>query len=79
MTKLSLANTYHDLPLEKVRKMVGETVVAAHPRIDTSSLDKVVQRIGITVKELATAPNLDDHPWIEETGTLAFRTLGPWS
>ena len=32
MTRLSLANTYHGLPLDKTRKLVGENALAAYPR-----------------------------------------------
>src|SRR5262249_12040368 len=31
MTKLSLASTYHDLPVEKVRKLVGGNALDAYP------------------------------------------------
>ena len=79
MTRLSLVFTYHDLPIESVRKLVGENALAAYPRLDGKALSKVAERIGVPVKELATAPDLSQHPYVAKTGTLAFRTVGPWS
>jgi predicted TIM-barrel fold metal-dependent hydrolase len=79
MTKLSLAFTYHDLPTDKVRKLVGENVLDAYPRLDGSALTKVAERVGLAVTEIATAPDLSRHAYVWKTGTLAFRTVGPWS
>jgi predicted TIM-barrel fold metal-dependent hydrolase len=79
MTKLSLAFTYHDLPLEKVRKLVGGNALDAYPRLDRQVLLAVAERVGMAVDDIVSAPDLDMHPWIRSTGTLAFRTVGPWS
>lgn len=79
MTRLSLANTYHDLPIDKVRKMAGENAIDAYPRLDGKELSKVAQRVGIRSSEIAIAPDLSEYPYIKETATLAFRTLGWWS
>jgi predicted TIM-barrel fold metal-dependent hydrolase len=79
MTKLSLASTYHDLPVDKVRRLVGENMLDAFPRLDADALAKVAARVGPTPAELQDVPDLDAHPWIRATGTLAFRTDGPWN
>jgi hypothetical protein len=42
-------------------------------------LSEVAERVGIRVKEIMVAPDLDKYPYIKGTGTLAFRTLGEWS
>jgi hypothetical protein len=79
MTRLSLANTYHDLPLDKVRKLVGENALAAYPRLDAGALNKVAARVGVPVDEIESAPDLAQFPYISQTGTLGFRTEGPWN
>jgi predicted TIM-barrel fold metal-dependent hydrolase len=79
MTRLSLAFTYHDLPIGPVRRLVGENALKAYPRVDGKALRKVAESIGVSVNELATAPDLGKYPRLAKTGTLAFRTIGPWS
>jgi hypothetical protein len=79
MTKLSLAFTYHDLPIEPVRQLVGENALAAYPRLDAEALSNVAEGIRVPVKGLATAPDLNKHPYVAKIGTLAFRKVGPWS
>jgi predicted TIM-barrel fold metal-dependent hydrolase len=78
-TRLSIAHNYHGLPLEKVRKLLGENALDAFPRIDAETLYKVSAAVGITTTELAVAPVLADHQDVEGTGTLAFRAHGAWS
>jgi predicted TIM-barrel fold metal-dependent hydrolase len=56
MTRLSLANTYHDLPLESVRRLVGENALDAYPRLDRQALSKVAERVGFRANEIATGP-----------------------
>jgi len=79
MTRLSLAFTYHDLPLDKVRKLLGENALDAYPRLDAAALHKVAERVGVQADEIATAPDLAEYPYVFDIGTLAFRTEGPWS
>lgn len=79
MTRLSLASTYHGLPLDKVRKLVGENALDCYPRLDGAALGKVGGRIGPTVEEISTAPALSEHSVVTTTGTLGFRTQGAWS
>ncbi len=79
MTRLALANTYHDLPVDKVRKMAGENALNCFPRLDGKALRKVADRIGPSVEEVTTAPDLSKYSVIGETGTLAFRTMGAWA
>jgi hypothetical protein len=67
------------LPLEKVRRMVGANCVDAYPRLDAAALDEVARRVGMPVDEIERAPDLSQHRWITDAGTLAFRTSGPWS
>jgi predicted TIM-barrel fold metal-dependent hydrolase len=78
-TRLALANTFHGLPLEKVRRMLGANCVDAYPRLDPAALDEVAKRVGVPVDEIDRAPDLSQHRWITDAGTLAFRTSGPWS
>jgi hypothetical protein len=78
MTRAALANTYHGLPLDKVRKIVGENALDAYPRLDGRALHQVAAEIGPSVEELQVAPDLTTYPYATETGTYAFRTHGPW-
>jgi predicted TIM-barrel fold metal-dependent hydrolase len=77
-TRLSIAHNYHGLPLDKVRKLLGENAYAAFPRVDREVLAKVAADIGMSPDDLSEAPDLDGYPDIEGTGTLAFRTVGAW-
>ena len=70
MTRLSLANTYHDLPLKKVRKLVGENALDAYPRLDEEALKVVATRVGVRVDEIGTAPT--------STSIRLFGTPGRW-
>jgi len=79
MTRLSLAFNYHDLPLDKVRKLLGENALDAYPRLDRAALGKVAGRIGIRADEIGSAPDMSEHAYVYERGTLAFRSEGPWS
>jgi predicted TIM-barrel fold metal-dependent hydrolase len=79
MTRLSLAFTYHDLPVDKVRKLVGENALRAYPRLDEGALRKVAEHLDVGVDEIAEAPDLAKHSYVNETGTLGFRTYGAWS
>ncbi len=79
MTRLSLAFTYHDLPLDKVRMILGENAFDAFPRLDSQALHKVAARVGITPAEISLAPEMEDHLYVYERGTLGFRTEGPWN
>src|SRR5262249_28899041 len=78
-TRLSIAHNYHGLPLDKVRMLLGENALDAFPRLDRETLHKVAADVGISTSELAEAPVLADHPDVEGTGTLAFRSRGAWS
>jgi predicted TIM-barrel fold metal-dependent hydrolase len=78
-TRLSLAYSYHGLPLDKVRMLLGENAIDAYPRLDTPALRQAASRIGVRVSEIETAPELSNYADIVNTGTLAFRTEGPWS
>jgi predicted TIM-barrel fold metal-dependent hydrolase len=79
MTRLSLAFNYHGLPLDKVRRLLGLNALDAFPRLDAGALAAVADKVGIRPEEIAEAPNLDDHGYVRERGTLAFRTEGPWN
>jgi hypothetical protein len=79
MTRLSLANTYHGLPIDKVRKLLGTNALDAFPRLDPSALEKVAARVGPCPEEIDAPPDLREYAYVHERGTLAFRTDGPWS
>lgn len=78
MTRLALANTYHGLPLDKVRLLAGENAIDCYPRLDRGALRKVAARIGPRVEEIMRPPDVDRKSLIDATGTLAFRTGGAW-
>jgi hypothetical protein len=78
-TRLSIANTYHGLPIEKVRKLLGENALEAYPRLDAQMLRKCAAEIGMRTSELTEAPDLSQHPDVFDTGSLGFRTEGAWS
>jgi hypothetical protein len=79
MTKLALATTYHDLPLDKVRKMAGINLLDAYPRSDRAVLNEVANRVGVTADEIATEPDLGKYPFVGDSGSMGFRKYGPWS
>jgi predicted TIM-barrel fold metal-dependent hydrolase len=79
MTRLSVANTYHDLPLDKVRMLLGENAVNCYPRLSLEDLEEVAHRIGPSPEALSAAPDLSSFELMTTTGTLAFRTQGAWS
>jgi predicted TIM-barrel fold metal-dependent hydrolase len=79
MTRLSIAHTYHGLPLDKVRRLLGTNALDAFPRLDAPALEKVASRVGIGPREIDDAPDLREYAYVHERGTLAFRTEGPWS
>jgi predicted TIM-barrel fold metal-dependent hydrolase len=79
MTRLSLAFTYHGLPLPEVRQLLGGNAVDAYPRLDAAELARVAERVGIRPDEIAEAPDMSLYPYVHERGTLAFRTEGPWN
>jgi predicted TIM-barrel fold metal-dependent hydrolase len=79
MTRLSLAFNYHGLPIDKVRRLLGQNALDAFPCLDAAALDKVAARVGPTPAELGAAPDLAQHAYIHERGTLAFREEGPWN
>jgi predicted TIM-barrel fold metal-dependent hydrolase len=78
MSRLSLANTFHDMPIDKVRKIVGLNAFDAYPRLDRGALTEVVERVGVTAAEISTAPDLTEFPQVQNTGTMGFRTQGDW-
>jgi predicted TIM-barrel fold metal-dependent hydrolase len=79
MTRLSLAFNYHGLPIDEVRRLLGLNALDAFPCLDGAALDKVAARIGPTPAEIGTAPDLAQHAYVHERGTLAFREEGPWN
>jgi predicted TIM-barrel fold metal-dependent hydrolase len=78
-TRLSLACSYHGLPLDGARKLLGENLLATYPRVVAEPLREAAARIGVTVREISAAPDLSRHAEAIDTGTLAFRSEGPWS
>ena len=79
MTRLSLAFNYHDLPLDKVRRLLGLNALDAFPRLDATALDKVAARVGVRPVEIGAPPDMRRHAYVHERGTLAFREEGPWN
>ena len=73
LTRLSLANTFHDLPESPVRKMIGQNAIACYG-LDTQKLDKVAGRIGPDMTELRSEPDLALVP--NNYRGSGFRTIG---
>jgi hypothetical protein len=71
--------TCQGLPLDKVRRLLGLNALDAFPCLDSATLDSVATRIGACPEEIAAAPDLRNHAYVDERGTLAFRTEGPWN
>jgi predicted TIM-barrel fold metal-dependent hydrolase len=79
MTRLSLAFNYSGLPLEKVRRLLGLNALDAFPRLDAAALDKVAGRVGPRPEEIESVPDMSEHAYVHDRGTLGFRDEGPWN
>jgi predicted TIM-barrel fold metal-dependent hydrolase len=73
VTRLSLANTFHDLPDSPVRKMTGENAVRCYG-LDVDALGPIAARIGPDLGELQHAPDLAQVP--DNYHGSGFRTHG---
>jgi hypothetical protein len=62
-----------------VRRLLGLNALDAFLRLDSATLDSVAMRIGVCPEETAAAPDLRNHAYVHERGTLAFRIEGPWN
>jgi predicted TIM-barrel fold metal-dependent hydrolase len=78
MTRLALANTYHGLPVDKVRRIVGYNSLDAYPRLNGGALREIAGRIGPRVDEVSVGPDLSMYAYIRNISTLAFRAHGTW-
>ncbi|MGH9030409.1 MAG: amidohydrolase family protein, partial [Acidimicrobiales bacterium] len=76
VTRLSLAQTFHGLPEAAVRAMVGANAIDCY-RLDEAALGAVAERVGPSLAELTTSPDLDQIP--ERYQGYGFRTRGAWS
>jgi predicted TIM-barrel fold metal-dependent hydrolase len=76
LTRLSLANTFHELPEAAVRQMCGENAIRIY-QLDPEPLRGIAERIGPTPGELAAAPDLSELP--EGYVGFGFRTRGAYS
>ncbi len=75
-TRLSLANTFAGVDESEMRKMVGGNAIACYG-LDPVALAHVAERIGPTVEELTTTPDLGLVP--ERYPGLGFRRDGTWT
>jgi predicted TIM-barrel fold metal-dependent hydrolase len=57
LTPISLANTFHGLPEKDVRAMVGGNLIDCYD-LDAPALQNVADRIGPSIDDLLTAPDL---------------------
>jgi predicted TIM-barrel fold metal-dependent hydrolase len=75
VTRLSLANTFHGLPEDSIRKMLGLNAIACYG-LDVKALGAVAQRVGPQVIDFHQAPDLAAVP----TGYVGFgfRTRGAY-
>jgi predicted TIM-barrel fold metal-dependent hydrolase len=74
-TRVSLRNTFSDVPEEDVRKILGENAVRAL-YLDREALAPVARAIGPTPADLSVQPGADEFP---EFRSGAFRNVGCWS
>jgi predicted TIM-barrel fold metal-dependent hydrolase len=75
-TRLSLAHAFAGLHEPDVRRMAGGSAIDCY-HLDTETLQRVAERIGPTVKDLTTPPDLSLVPTAYKG--LAFRTAGALS
>lgn len=61
ITPISLANTFHGLDEEDVRKMVGGNLIECYG-LDRDALTKVAARVGPSIDELLSEPDLSQVP-----------------
>jgi predicted TIM-barrel fold metal-dependent hydrolase len=73
LTRLSLANTFHDLPEAPIRRMTGENAIACFG-LDDGALARVAERIGPDLEDLQREPDLSAVP--ERYRGSGFRTIG---
>jgi predicted TIM-barrel fold metal-dependent hydrolase len=76
VTRLSLANTFHDLDEDAIVKMVGQNAVECYG-LDRDALMRTADRIGPRLSEIATEPDLSLVPQRYEG--CGFREHGAWS
>jgi predicted TIM-barrel fold metal-dependent hydrolase len=76
MTLAALRFTYHDLPEDVVRKMVGGNAMNAY-NFDHAALTKVAERIHAPSYEDLNTDVPSERP--PESGFLSFRTFGFWA
>ncbi len=76
VTRLSLANTFHDLGEEAIRRMVGGNAVDCYS-LDRSAVDEIARRVGPSLEEVSTPPDLSAVP--DHYQGYGFRTRGAWS
>jgi len=76
VTRLSLANTFHDLDHDAIVKMVGQNAVECYG-LDRNALMPTAERIGPRLGEIATEPDLSLVPSRYEG--CGFREHGAWS
>jgi predicted TIM-barrel fold metal-dependent hydrolase len=69
----SLRTTFHDVPEEDVRRMLGENAIDVYG-FDAGALDKVAERIGPLPEELNKPAGE-----LPEFRGMAFRELGLWA
>jgi hypothetical protein len=75
-TRLSLANTFHDLPEAAVHRMCGENAIDVYG-LHPAPLETIAARIGPDLAEITTAPDLRQVP--DGYVGFGFRTRGAYS
>jgi predicted TIM-barrel fold metal-dependent hydrolase len=61
VSPISLANTFHGLPEDEVRAMVGGNLITCYG-LDAAAITKVAARIGPSIDELVNEPDLSRVP-----------------
>jgi predicted TIM-barrel fold metal-dependent hydrolase len=76
LTRLSMANTFHELPEKSIRRMLGENAIECYG-LDMEPLQTVADAIGPSLDEFAAAPDLSLVP--PDYVGAAFRSRGSFS
>jgi predicted TIM-barrel fold metal-dependent hydrolase len=76
VTRMALANAFAGLELSDIRRMIGENAIDCYG-LDRGKLSVLARRIGPTVDNICTSPDLSAVP--ENYMGLAFRNLSAFS
>ena len=64
--RLALANTYRDLPIDKVRLLVGSQRPQRLSQARPGGTQQGRPAVGVTVKEISVIPDLSKYPYVNK-------------